>query len=102
MYKLVLNELLTSWIYGLFISAAAEISSPYSGFKLSRSPKNKNAGNFLTLSDFLALTNSSSSLSGILISIEVSFLCYCIPSLNSWVSAPKVNIVDAEYVLLLH
>ncbi|XP_021905871.1 glycerophosphodiester phosphodiesterase GDPDL4-like [Carica papaya] len=46
------------------------ISNPHSKFNLYRNPKNINAGRFLTLSDFLALTNSSNSLSGILLSIE--------------------------------
>ncbi|KAF9666500.1 hypothetical protein SADUNF_Sadunf16G0235600 [Salix dunnii] len=46
------------------------ISNPYSKFELSRNPKFKNSGRFLTLSDFLALAKNTSSLSGVLISIE--------------------------------
>uniref|UniRef100_A0A6N2M7P1 glycerophosphodiester phosphodiesterase n=1 Tax=Salix viminalis TaxID=40686 RepID=A0A6N2M7P1_SALVM len=46
------------------------MSSPYSKFDLLRNPKLKNSGKFLTLSDFLALAKSTSSLTGVLISIE--------------------------------
>ncbi|KAF9666499.1 hypothetical protein SADUNF_Sadunf16G0235500 [Salix dunnii] len=46
------------------------ISNPYSKFELSRNPKFKNSGRFLTLSDFLALAKNTSSLSGVLIRIE--------------------------------
>ncbi|XP_062107134.1 glycerophosphodiester phosphodiesterase GDPDL3-like [Humulus lupulus] len=46
------------------------ISSPYSSLTLYRNPRNMNDGNFVSLSDFLAMTKKSSSLTGILISIE--------------------------------
>lgn len=46
------------------------ISNPYSKFELIRNPKFRNSGKFLTLSDFLALAKNTSSLSGVLISIE--------------------------------
>lgn len=47
------------------------ISSPdFSGYKLLRSPENKNAGNFMTLKDFLTFTKDK-QLSGVLINIEV-------------------------------
>ncbi|KAG2682463.1 hypothetical protein I3843_11G193400 [Carya illinoinensis] len=46
------------------------IASPYSTFKLFRNPKFKNAGKFLTLSEFLALSKNTNSLTGVLISIE--------------------------------
>ncbi|PON94138.1 Glycerophosphoryl diester phosphodiesterase [Trema orientale] len=46
------------------------ISSPYSQYTLYRNPGNMKAGNFVTLSDFLSLTKNTSSLSGVLISIE--------------------------------
>ncbi|XP_011014752.1 PREDICTED: glycerophosphodiester phosphodiesterase GDPDL3-like [Populus euphratica] len=46
------------------------ISNPFSKFELSRNPKFRNSGKFLTLSEFLALAKSTSSLSGVLISIE--------------------------------
>ncbi|KMZ69106.1 putative Glycerophosphoryl diester phosphodiesterase [Zostera marina] len=46
------------------------ISSPdFSGYKLLRSPENKNAGNFMTLKDFLTFTKDK-QLSGVLINIE--------------------------------
>ncbi|KAJ8766563.1 hypothetical protein K2173_023810 [Erythroxylum novogranatense] len=46
------------------------ISNPYSKYFLYRNPKFKDAGHFLTLSEFLDLAKNSSSLSGVLISIE--------------------------------
>ncbi|XP_022753067.1 glycerophosphodiester phosphodiesterase GDPDL3-like isoform X2 [Durio zibethinus] len=46
------------------------ISSPQSDFQLFRNPKLKNAGKFLTLSDFLAMAKNASSLHGVLIGIE--------------------------------
>ncbi|XVF33915.1 hypothetical protein REPUB_Repub18cG0012300 [Reevesia pubescens] len=47
------------------------ISSPQSlDYKLFRNPRFRNAGNFLTLSDFLAMAKNASSLHGVLISIE--------------------------------
>ncbi|KAL9403978.1 hypothetical protein Peur_000950 [Populus x canadensis] len=46
------------------------MSNPYSKYEFSRNPKFRNSGNFLTLSDFLALAKNTSSLSGVLISIE--------------------------------
>ncbi|KAJ0045487.1 hypothetical protein Pint_03999 [Pistacia integerrima] len=52
------------------------ISNPYAQFQLFRNPKFKSAGKFLKLSDFLALAKNASSLSGVLISIEVSFFVF--------------------------
>ncbi|KAF5728439.1 putative glycerophosphoryl diester phosphodiesterase [Tripterygium wilfordii] len=46
------------------------ISNPHKNYSLFRNPKFRDAGKFLTLSDFLALAKNSNSLSGILISIE--------------------------------
>ncbi|GLU23862.1 hypothetical protein SLE2022_398380 [Rubroshorea leprosula] len=48
----------------------ASISSPQAKYFLFRNPNFKNAGNFVTLSDFLATAKNASSLSGVLISIE--------------------------------
>ncbi|KAK3427259.1 hypothetical protein EUGRSUZ_F03515 [Eucalyptus grandis] len=45
------------------------IASPYSQFKIFRNPANKNAGKFLSLSEFLVLVKNS-SVSGVLIGIE--------------------------------
>lgn len=46
------------------------ISNPWSRYTLFRSPRAKNVGKYLTLSDFLTLAQKSSSLSGVLIGIE--------------------------------
>ncbi|XAR67402.1 Glycerophosphodiester phosphodiesterase [Bertholletia excelsa] len=47
------------------------ISTPFAKlYNMYRNPKYKNGGKFMTLSEFLALANSSSSVTGILISIE--------------------------------
>ncbi|GLU23860.1 hypothetical protein SLE2022_398360 [Rubroshorea leprosula] len=46
------------------------IFSPQAKYPLFRNPNFKNAGNFVTLSDFLATAKNASSLSGVLISIE--------------------------------
>ncbi|GKV38709.1 hypothetical protein SLEP1_g46593 [Rubroshorea leprosula] len=46
------------------------ISNPQAKYQMFRNPKFKDAGNFVTLSHFLALTKNASSLSGVLISIE--------------------------------
>lgn len=46
------------------------ILNPFSKFTLFRNPKYKNAGNFLTLSDFLSLSKNQTSLSGVLIIVE--------------------------------
>ncbi|KAH8519020.1 hypothetical protein H0E87_000740 [Populus deltoides] len=46
------------------------ITNPYSKYELLRNPKFRISGKFLTLSDFLALAKNTSSLSGVLISIE--------------------------------
>ncbi|KAK2639872.1 hypothetical protein Ddye_027667 [Dipteronia dyeriana] len=46
------------------------ISNPFNKYNLFRSPKFKNAGNFLKLSDFLTLAKNSTTLHGVLISIE--------------------------------
>ncbi|KAK2639873.1 hypothetical protein Ddye_027668 [Dipteronia dyeriana] len=46
------------------------ISNPFTEYTLFRNPKFRNAGNFLKLSDFLALAKNSTTLSGVLISIE--------------------------------
>ncbi|XP_027333115.1 glycerophosphodiester phosphodiesterase GDPDL3-like [Abrus precatorius] len=46
------------------------ILSPFAKYRLYRNPKYKNAGNFLTLSDFLSLTKNQTSLSGVVIIVE--------------------------------
>lgn len=53
---------------------AAAISNPWSNFTLYRNPKFRNSGKLMSFSDFLALAKYSPSVSGVLISIEVS-LC---------------------------
>ncbi|KAA3467423.1 glycerophosphodiester phosphodiesterase GDPDL3-like [Gossypium australe] len=59
------------------------ISSPQSQYKLFRNPKFQNAGKYLELSEFLSMANTTSSLNGILISIEVSS-CHSIFSSLYW------------------
>jgi hypothetical protein len=46
------------------------ISNPMSKFQLYRNPRNKNVGNFMRLSDFLAFAKDK-DLSGIMITVEV-------------------------------
>ncbi|ESQ54604.1 hypothetical protein EUTSA_v10024494mg [Eutrema salsugineum] len=47
------------------------ISNPYrGGYRLSRNPKERNSGKLLSLSEFLNLAKDSTSLSGVLISVE--------------------------------
>ncbi|KAE8723549.1 Glycerophosphodiester phosphodiesterase GDPDL4 [Hibiscus syriacus] len=46
------------------------ISSPQSEFELFRNPKFRNAGKFLSLSEFLTMARNASSIQGVLISIE--------------------------------
>lgn len=55
----------------LFSILAAQISTPFTGYRLDRNPRYRNAGNFMRLSDFLNFTIDK-DLSGIMISIEVS------------------------------
>ena len=76
--KLLLNAYLTSLFFSFFFFFAASIANPYAGFRLFRNPKFKNAGKYLTLSEFLALSKNASSLTGVLISIEVSICYACI------------------------
>jgi hypothetical protein len=54
----------------LTILLAAMISNPMSTYKLYRNPRNKNAGNFMRLSDFLTFAKGK-DLSGIMITVEV-------------------------------
>ncbi|KAG2682461.1 hypothetical protein I3760_11G192800 [Carya illinoinensis] len=46
------------------------IANPSAKFKMFRNPKFQNAGKFITLSDFLALSKNAKSLTGVLINIE--------------------------------
>ncbi|EOA16078.1 hypothetical protein CARUB_v10004210mg [Capsella rubella] len=46
------------------------ISNPYRGYNMLRNPNKKNAGKLLSLADFLNLAKNSTSLSGVLISVE--------------------------------
>lgn len=52
---------------------AAEIYNPFAEEKLYRNPNNKNMGQFLSLSDFLALAYNATSVSGVVIRIEVIY-----------------------------
>lgn len=51
---------------------AAAISNPYSVYRLFRNPKEETSGKLLSLSEFLNLAKNSTTLSGVLISVEVS------------------------------
>ncbi|KOM29774.1 hypothetical protein LR48_Vigan785s000200 [Vigna angularis] len=46
------------------------ILNPFAKYRLFRNPKSKNSGNLMALSDFLSLTKSHSSLSGVSIAVE--------------------------------
>ncbi|XP_054797527.1 glycerophosphodiester phosphodiesterase GDPDL4-like [Prosopis cineraria] len=46
------------------------ILNPYAKYTLFRSPKSKNVGKFMKLSDFLSLAKNQTSLSGVLITVE--------------------------------
>lgn len=48
--------------------------NPYVNFTLYRNPAYSRSGTLFQLSDFLALANNVSSVSGVLISIEVSLM----------------------------
>ena len=48
----------------------AMISNPWSSFNLKRNPRNRNAGKFMRLSDFLDFAKEK-DLSGIMITVEV-------------------------------
>lgn len=54
----------------VFLTAAV-ISNPYADYGLYRNPKFKNAGKYMPLLDFLQLASNSSSVSGVLIIVEV-------------------------------
>lgn len=58
-------------IFLQFIQTAASILNPYSKFTLFRNPRFRNSGKFITLPDFLAFAKNASTLSGVLIHIEV-------------------------------
>ena len=53
---------------------AAVITNPYPDYNMLRNPKFKNAGKIVSLSTFLGLAKKSTSLSGVLIRIDVSSL----------------------------
>ena len=59
-------------VFFCLMFTAAAISNPFADYRLFRNPKFKNAGKFMTLPEFLALANNASSVSGVLIRIEVS------------------------------
>lgn len=63
---------------------AAAIWNPYQEYKLFRNLKAMYAGNLMRLSDFLALAKNASSISGVLIGIEVSLIIHasCFPCLD--------------------
>lgn len=53
---------------------AAEIYNPFTDVKLYRNQNNKNKGHLQSLSEFLALAYKATSVSGVVIRIEV-ILC---------------------------
>ncbi|RDX63678.1 Glycerophosphodiester phosphodiesterase GDPDL3, partial [Mucuna pruriens] len=68
------------------------ILNPYATYRLFRNPKYKNAGKLVTLSDFLSLTKNQTSLSGVVIIVEVRsslrinsfYLCFVLPTTSSF------------------
>ena len=54
------------------IFCAAAISNPYRLYSMFRNPDETNSGKLILLSEFLNLAKNSTSLSGVLISVEVS------------------------------
>lgn len=54
---------------------AAQIYNPFMEANLYRNPRFKNAGRIVSLSDFLAFAKNATSVSGVLIRIEVSLSC---------------------------
>ncbi|GAB2230462.1 hypothetical protein Droror1_Dr00014727 [Drosera rotundifolia] len=49
------------------------ISNPFANFRLSRNPLFKNAGKLISLSEFLALAQNATTVSGVLVNIENAF-----------------------------
>lgn len=66
----LLNERILTFIF--CIQIAALMYNPYVNYTLYRNPAYSRSGKLIQLSDFLVLANNASSVSGVLISIEVS------------------------------
>lgn len=60
----------------IFLFTVVEISNPYNKYGLARNPLFKPDVKFQKLSDFLALAKNASTLSGVLLGIEVSFVAF--------------------------
>jgi hypothetical protein len=71
-------------------------------YKLFRNPKYKKAGTFVTLSDFLSLTKDQTSLSGILIIVEVRPSMLIIRVLDPFFQMLFIHTISIRFIANLY